>query len=108
MAVDAADPPAAGDRPRRGGPLAQGGYYFDEETIVTPRGEDTPRRVSQVRLNRVTHPAPAAASASALHQPHPVAGVPAAFLSTDRAWFERLGGFTRSYDRAALEDIDRP
>ena len=86
------------------GSLAQGGYYFDKEITMTPRGEDTPRRVSQIRLNRVTHPAPAAASA--LHQPHPVAGVPAAFLSTSRAWFERLGGFTRSYDRAALEDID--
>ena len=55
-------------------------------------------------MNRVTHPAPAAASA--LREAHAIAGIPAAFLSVDRAWFEHLGGFTRPYARAALEDID--
>jgi hypothetical protein len=37
---------------------------------------------------------------------HAVTGVPAAFLSVDRAWFETLGGFIRQYVRAAHEDID--
>jgi hypothetical protein len=35
-----------------------------------------------------------------------VTGVPAAFMSIDRGWFDTLGGFTRNYSRAAHEDID--
>jgi hypothetical protein len=27
-------------------------------------------------------------------------------MSADRAWFEKLGGFTRHYSRSVLEDID--
>ena len=86
------------------GSLAQGGYRFDQHTSLAARGEETPRQVRAVRMNRVTHPAPAAASA--LREAHAIAGTPAAFLSVDRAWFEHLGGFTRPYARAALEDID--
>ena len=86
------------------GSLAQGGYYFEQETSLLPRPHDLPRRITAVRLKAVTHPAPLAAR----HKPaaRPVTGVPAAFLSVDRTWFETLGGFTRHYCRAAHDDID--
>jgi hypothetical protein len=35
-----------------------------------------------------------------------VPAIPASFLSVDRAFLDRLGGFSRSYARAALEDVD--
>jgi hypothetical protein len=80
------------------GSLSNAGYYFDQETNVASRGQDAPSRITTVRLNPVTRPARSPA--------RPVVGVPAAFLSIDRAWFEALGGFTRHYSRAAYEDID--
>ena len=84
------------------GSLSQGGYYFERETSLLPRSQDIPQRVSAARLRSVTQIAPLGAPPSA----HAVIGVPAAFLSVDRAWFEALGGFIRQYARAAHEDID--
>jgi hypothetical protein len=86
------------------GSLSHGGYYFEQETSLLARPRDLPRRITAVRLKAVVHSAPAAARA--LPRARPVAGVPAAFLSVDRAWFETLGGFSRQYCRAAHEDID--
>jgi hypothetical protein len=86
------------------GSLANGGYYFEQTTSLLSRSQDLPQRVTDVRLQAVTQPAPLASRP--LPPPRPVAGVPAAFLSVDRAWLEALGGFTRHYSRAAYDDID--
>jgi hypothetical protein len=86
------------------GSLSHGGYYFEQETILQPRPRDLPQRITAVRLKTVTGLAPE--SVRSPPRARPVVGVPAAFMSIDRAWFEALGGFTRSYYRAAHEDID--
>jgi hypothetical protein len=84
------------------GSLTQGGYYFEQETALLTRFQDIPQRVKTIRLKSVTD----VASRGAPPPAHAVIGVPAAFLSVDRAWFETLGGFIRQYVRAAHEDID--
>jgi hypothetical protein len=84
------------------GSLSQGGYYFEQESSLLTRAQDIPQRVITTRLKSVTDIAPLGAPPPA----HAVTGVPAAFLSVDRAWFETLGGFIRQYVRAAHEDID--
>jgi len=86
------------------GSLSHGGYYFDRETFLQPRSHDLPRRITAVKLKVVTHPAPSAARH--LAEARPVVGLPATFMSIDRAWFETLGGFSRHYSRAVHEDID--
>ena len=86
------------------GSLAHGGYYFDRETGLLSRPGLAPGRVVRTRVRRVTHPAPGALPA--LRKAHPVAALPAAFLSADRSWFEQLGRFTHTYVRAAYDDID--
>jgi hypothetical protein len=80
------------------GSLSSAGYYFDQETTVLPRGQNTPGRITTVRLNKATRPVRPMA--------RPVIGVPGVFLSIDRGWFEALGGFTRHYSRAVHEDVD--
>jgi hypothetical protein len=86
------------------GSLANGGYYFDQETSLLSRPQDLPRRITSVRLKAISQPAPVASRP--LPPARPVIGVPAAFLSVDRSWFEALGGFTRHYCHAAYDDID--
>jgi hypothetical protein len=85
------------------GSMSQGGYYFEQETSLLPRPHDVPRRVTTISLKSITSPVP---SASARTTSCPVVGVPAAFLSVDRNWFETLGGISRHYSRAVHEDID--
>jgi hypothetical protein len=81
------------------GSLTNGGYFFGQETSLSPVSPNKPRLVTAMRLKAVSHPAgPRGAG--------PAIGVPAAFLSIDRAWFETLGGFTGQYSRAVNEDID--
>jgi hypothetical protein len=89
---------------RPDGALAQGGFYFEQETSLLPRPQELPQRVTAVGLKALsqsavmaTRPPPPA---------RPVVAVPVAFLSVDRAWFEALGGFTRHYCRAVYEDVD--
>jgi hypothetical protein len=86
------------------GALSHGGYYFDRETSLQPRMRELPRRVTAIKLKTISCPAPV--SGRPLTSAHPVTGVPAAFMSIDRGWFETLGGFSRNYSRAAHEDID--
>jgi hypothetical protein len=89
---------------RPDGSLAHGGYYFEQQTSLLPRAQDLPQRITAVRLKSLNQPAQLASRP--LPPARPVAGVPAAFLSVDRAWFEGLGGFTHHYSRAVFEDID--
>jgi hypothetical protein len=84
------------------GTLSQAGYYFARETSLRLKSGDPPRRISAVKLK--AHQAPPAARVSP--PARAVVGVPAAFMSVDRAWFEKLGGCTRHYSRALHEDID--
>jgi hypothetical protein len=81
------------------GTLRHGGYYFSRELSVAAHQNEAPRRKIAPRLKSIASPLPSPTA-------YPVAGVPAAFLSVDRAWFETLGGFARHYSRAAYEDID--
>jgi hypothetical protein len=83
------------------GSLTNGGYYFEQETSFVTRQFNIPHRVATPALKAVTHPV-----MRDLPPVHEVTGVPAAFMSVDRAWFESLGGFARQYSRAAYEDID--
>jgi hypothetical protein len=88
---------------RPDGAISQAGYYFDRETsFVTPQ-QDTTHRVATIKLKTMTHPA---GFAGRLPPARAVTGVPAAFMSVDRAWFETLGGFTRHYSRGVYDDID--
>jgi hypothetical protein len=89
---------------RADGSLANGGYYFEREASLMPGSREHPRRIATVNLKAQTHPAPSAARMSLVARPVP--GVPAAFMSVDRDWFETLGGFTRRYCRGVHEDID--
>jgi hypothetical protein len=84
------------------GAISNAGYYFDRDTSLVPRGLSVPQRVATIRLGKVTHRMASASHGSS----RPVMGVPAAFMSVDRAWFEALGGFTLQYCRAVHEDID--
>ncbi len=83
------------------GTLAQAGYYFEQETSWVARADGVPHRVASPGLKRTSGP-----GGSLLTAARPVAAVPAAFMSASRAWIEQLGGFTRNYARAALEDVD--
>ncbi|MSP03458.1 MAG: hypothetical protein EXR07_20815 [Acetobacteraceae bacterium] len=85
---------------RPDGALSHRGYYFDRETSLLTRPNDVPYQANTVRLNRLVQPSRSGP------RPGPVVGVPGAFLSIDRRWYETLGGFTRHYSRAAFEDID--
>jgi len=85
------------------GALCHGGYCFDRATYVLGRSEP-PRQGTILRLKAIGHPAPAAGVD--VLDPRRVACVPAAFLSVDRAWFEKLGGFTGDYLNCVYEDVD--
>jgi hypothetical protein len=87
---------------RPDGTLSQAGYYFARETSLRFKSGDAPRRIAAVKLK--AHQAPPGARLPPAARP--VTGVPATFMSADRAWFEKLGGFTRHYSRSVHEDID--
>ena len=86
------------------GSLSHGGYYFDQETSWMPRPRDPPRQVVATKLKTIAHSGPLIGRSPPVARA--VTGVPSAFLSVDRGWFEALGGFTRHYCRAAHEDVD--
>lgn len=86
------------------GTLSHGGYYFERSETIAAPSDGPVQKFSTFKLHRTVHPAPA--MATELAQARPVIGVPAAFLSVNRTWFELMGGFTRLYARAAHEDID--
>jgi hypothetical protein len=86
------------------GSLAHGGYYFEADSSVVLRSDGAPHSLNAISMHRAVHPAPTLARCPFVSRP--VVGVPGAFLSVDRAWFDQLGGFIRHYCRAALDDID--
>ena len=80
-----------------------GGMYFEFDTGVSLDAG----RVSQRQLLRVEHYGKGAPTwATRFTTPRPVPAVTGAFMSVDRGWYEKLGGFTEEYVFGHYEDAD--
>ena len=85
------------------GSLMHGGMYFEVDSGPATEGDKT----IQWQLVRVEHYGKGApASSGAYTYPRPVPAVTGAFISCDRAWYEKLGGFTEDYIFGHYEDAD--
>ncbi|MGC1296647.1 MAG: hypothetical protein WA869_16545 [Alloacidobacterium sp.] len=85
------------------GSLMHGGMYFEFDTGVSLDAG----RVSQRQLLRVEHYGKGAPTwATRFTAPRPVPAVTGAFMSVDRGWYEKLGGFTEEYVFGHYEDAD--
>jgi len=85
------------------GSLMHAGMYFEaDDTISVTKGGLTRRR-----LLRVEHYGKGAPPDNAAFlRPRAVPAVTGAFISSDRAWFEQLGGFTEDFVFGHYEDAD--
>jgi GT2 family glycosyltransferase len=85
------------------GSLMHGGMYFELDSAVSlERGR---HRVCQ--LIRVEHYGKGTpAQMDVFTRPRPVPALTGAFISCERGWFERLGGFTEDYVFGHYEDAD--
>ena len=85
------------------GSLMHGGMYFELDDVASVQAGSIARR----RLLRVEHYGKGAPDgAVAYTKSRPVPAVTGAFISTDRTWYERLGGFTEDYVFGHYEDAD--
>ncbi len=85
------------------GSLMHGGMHFEIDTGVSVRADG----ISPQRLVRVEHYGKGAPpDTQALLRARPVPAVTGAFMSADRAWFEKLGGFSEEYVFGHYEDAD--
>ncbi|MGA9867545.1 MAG: hypothetical protein WBQ75_14040 [Acetobacteraceae bacterium] len=85
------------------GSLMHGGMYLELDTGLAIRGD----RLETRRFARVEHYGKGAPpDAEAYLRPRPVPAVSGAFLSVERDWFERLGGFSEDYVLGHYEDAD--
>ena len=85
------------------GSLMHGGMYFEAEFGLLP----TQGRIAQRPMLRVEHYGKGAPPwATQFAASRPVPAVTGAFMSIDRAWFEKLGGFTEDYVFGHYEDAD--
>jgi hypothetical protein len=84
------------------GGLAGGGHDFTRAAPVRP--DDAHDQDGEVRITTIAHPAPAAATH--LTRSHPSAAPSPGFLSVERVWFEKTGGFSRQYFRGGPEELD--
>ena len=85
------------------GSLMHGGMFFEVDTGISVRaGAIHPERI--VRTEHYGKGAPA--GATKFIRPRPVPAVTGAFISSDRAWYEALGGFTEDYVFGHYEDAD--
>jgi GT2 family glycosyltransferase len=85
------------------GSLMHGGMYFELDTGLAFDGGK--HRVCQ--LIRVEHYGKGAPpDLACFTEPRPVSAVTGAFISCERGWFERLGGFTEDYVFGHYEDAD--
>jgi GT2 family glycosyltransferase len=85
------------------GSLMHGGMYFEVDSGPSTENGKT----VQWQLVRVEHYGKGAPAASGAYtQPRPVPAVTGAFISCDRQWYERLGGFTEEYIFGHYEDAD--
>jgi GT2 family glycosyltransferase len=85
------------------GSLMHGGMYFDADVGI----HTTPSKISRRPLLRVEHYGKGAPPwATQFTASRPVPAVTGAFISVERAWFEKLGGFTEDYVFGHYEDAD--
>jgi GT2 family glycosyltransferase len=85
------------------GSLMHGGMYFELDSVPSIKaGSIEPRRM--LRVEHYGKGAPDWAATYA--QARPVPAVTGAFISSDRAWYERLGGFSEDYVLGHYEDAD--
>ena len=85
------------------GSLMHGGMYFDMDRPVLARSGS----IASKRLLRVEHYGKGAPPEDPVFtRARPVGAVTGAFISVERAWFERLGGFTEDYVFGHYEDAD--
>ena len=85
------------------GSLMHGGMYFESDTALTITG-DSPKPTSMLRVEHYGKGAPT--SAQTYRVSRPVPAVTGAFISIDRAWYEKLGGFTEDFVFGHYEDAD--
>jgi GT2 family glycosyltransferase len=85
------------------GSLMHGGMYFELDPALSVR----PGRIEPRRLARVEHYGKGAPPGGHTYtRPRAVPAVTGAFISSDRAWYESLGGFNESYIFGHYEDAD--
>jgi GT2 family glycosyltransferase len=85
------------------GSLMHGGMYFDADGAISMDGANFTRTLTL----RVEHYGKGAPPLSGEYlQPRPVPAVTGAFISCDRGWFEKLGGFSEEYVLGHYEDAD--
>ncbi|HEV2099599.1 MAG TPA: hypothetical protein VGR45_11825 [Stellaceae bacterium] len=85
------------------GSLMHGGMYIDIDEMLSIRDGKAIRR----NILRVEHYGKGALAESDVYRTaRPVPAVTGAFMSFDRAWFEKLGGFSRDYIFGHYEDVD--
>jgi hypothetical protein len=85
------------------GSLMHGGMYFEVDTgLSLARGNPTPAHMC--RTEHYGKGAPA--SLLQFNRPRPVPAVTGAFISIERGWYERLGGFTEDFIFGHYEDAD--
>jgi GT2 family glycosyltransferase len=85
------------------GSLMHGGMYFELDTRVS-FGRNRTACSHLVRVEHYGKGAPA--DSPELTRARPVPAVTGAFISADRPWFEKLGGFTEDYVFGHYEDAD--
>jgi GT2 family glycosyltransferase len=85
------------------GSLMHGGMYFELDTgvLLDRRGS---QRLNLVRVEHYGKGAPP--SVSSFTASRPVPAISGAFISSDRKWYERLGGFTEDFVFGHYEDAD--
>ena len=85
------------------GSLMHGGMYFEADDVISLADGAMQRR----RLLRVEHYGKGAPpDGTAFLRPRPVPAVTGAFISSERDWYERLGGFTEDFVFGHYEDAD--
>ena len=85
------------------GSLMHGGMFFASDAGLSVK----PDGIQQQTLLRVEHYGKGAPPGLALYQQsRPVPAVTGAFISADRAWYERIGGFSEEYVFGHYEDAD--
>ncbi len=85
------------------GSLMHAGMYFDGDGALSMEGARF-RRNFTLRVEHFGKGAPP--DATEFLRPRPVPAVTGAFISCERAWFEKLGGFSEEYVLGHYEDAD--
>jgi len=85
------------------GSLMHHGMYFEIDPGLSIR----PDRIYEMPMIRTEHYGKGAPPGTkSFATPRPVPAITGAFISTDRAWFETLGGFTEDFLYGHYEDAD--